>query len=124
MAQGSEMPGMTTPPTFSGTVLQGNAEKLGIITLSQLMNPGNPVTYGLITMLSDLRYTSCITSSLVSVLRLMAERNLAEFYDLPNTSTVGLADAKELDYQCEAEVFMMFFLGFMSGPIWPVSLWG
>lgn len=116
MAQGSGMPGMTTPPTFSGTVLQGNAEKLGIITLSQLMNPGNPVTYGLITMLSDLRYTSCITSSPVSALRLMAERDLAEFYNLPNTATVGLADAKELNYQCGAEAFMMFFLGFYVKP--------
>lgn len=116
MAQGSGMPGMTTPPTFAGTILQGNAEKLGIITLSQMMNPGNPVTYGLISMLSDLRYTSCITSSPASALRMMAERDMAEFYNLPSTATVGLADAKELDYQCGAEAFMMFLVGFYIRP--------
>lgn len=115
-AQGSGMPGLTTPPTLAGTLLQGNAEKLGIITLSQTINPGNPVMYSLISMLSDLRYTSCVVSTPESPYRMMAEKDMADFYGLPSLGTTGLADAKELDYQCGAEAFMMFYFAYHSSP--------
>lgn len=115
-AQGSGMPGLTTPPTLAGTLLQGNAEKLGIITLSQTINPGNPVMYSLISMLSDLRYTSCVVATPESPYRMMAEKDMADFYGLPSLGTTGLADAKELDYQCGAEAFMMFYFAYHSNP--------
>lgn len=115
-AQGSGMPGLTTPPTLAGTLLQGNAEKLGIITLSQTINPGNPVMYSLISMLSDLRYTSCVVATPESPYRMMAEKDMADFYGLPSLGTTGLADAKELDYQCGAEAFMMFYFAYHSSP--------
>ena len=115
-AQGSGMPGLTTPPTLAGTLLQGNAEKLGVITLSQTINPGNPVMYSLISMLSDLRYTSCVVATPESPYRMMAEKDMADFYGLPSLGTTGLADAKELDYQCGAEAFMMFYFAYHSNP--------
>ena len=115
-AQGSGMPGLTTPPTLAGTLLQGNAEKLGIITLSQTINPGNPVMYSLISMLSDLRYTSCVVATPESPYRMIAEKDMADFYGLPSLGTTGLADAKELDYQCGAEAFMMFYFAYHSSP--------
>lgn len=110
--QGSGMPGLTTPPTLAGTLLQGNAEKLALVTLSQLINPGNPVMYSPISMLSDLRYTSCITSSAAAPYRVMAEKDLAEYYGLPTFGPAGLVDAKELDYQCGAEAFMMTYFAY------------
>ncbi len=48
-------PGMTSPITVGGTVVQNNAEVLAGIIMTQVVNPGVPVVYGNVTYSADMR---------------------------------------------------------------------
>lgn len=47
--------GATTPATLAGTLVTTNAEILGGIVLSQIINPGNPILYGSSTTIMDMK---------------------------------------------------------------------
>jgi trimethylamine--corrinoid protein Co-methyltransferase len=46
--------GGTTPATLAGTLVVTNAEILGGIVLSQIINKGNPILYGTSTTIMDM----------------------------------------------------------------------
>ena len=49
------IPGMTSPVTLGGTIVQNNAEVLAGVIMTQLVNPGAPVVYGNTTYVSNMR---------------------------------------------------------------------
>ena len=74
--------GGTTPATLSGTLVCTNAEILAGITLSQIVNPGNPVIYGSSTTVMDMRRaTSPVGAPEHGMFGAMVAQ-LGQYYDL------------------------------------------
>lgn len=77
------MSGASTPVTLAGTLVVHNAEVLGAITLSQLVQKGTPVIYGSSTTSMDLRMgtasVGCPELGMINA----AVAKLAQMYQLP-----------------------------------------
>lgn len=96
-------PGLTSPITLSGTIIQNNAEVLAGIVMTQLVNPGAPVVYGNVTFSSNMRTAETVSwGPEVDVICHYAKA-MADFYGLPFRGGGSLSSAKELDYQNGAE---------------------
>ncbi len=78
------MAGGSSPITLAGTLVVHNAEILANIVLIQMVNPGNPVTYGSSTTILDLRRASatvgCPELGMISA----AVARMAQFYQIPS----------------------------------------
>jgi trimethylamine--corrinoid protein Co-methyltransferase len=91
--------GASGPPTLAASLAQANAENLLAVTLTQLVNPGTPVVYGVPTATVDPRYGSLSIGTPESALFVAAAARLAAFYGLPSRAGGGLSDAKSVDHQ-------------------------
>ena len=109
------MMGATGPATISGALAQGNAENLAGVVLSQLMNPGTPIVYGVHTPVMDMRTMRCTYAGTEQSLGRAAMAQLARFYGLPSFNTGAGCDAKAIDAQAAAEATMGIFLNALSG---------
>ncbi len=78
------MAGGSTPVTLVGTLVVHNAEILANIVLIQMVNPGNPCTYGSSTTILDLRRAiatvGCPELGMISA----AVARMAQFYNIPS----------------------------------------
>ncbi|HIZ76274.1 MAG TPA: trimethylamine methyltransferase family protein [Firmicutes bacterium] len=78
------MAGGSTPVTLAGTLTVHNAEILSYIVMIQLVNPGNPCTYGSSTTAMDLRRAiatvGCPELGMISA----AVAKMAQFYKIPS----------------------------------------
>lgn len=78
------MAGGSTPVTLAGTMVVHNAEILAYIVLIQLVNPGNPCTYGSSTTILDLRRAvatvGCPELGMISA----AVARMAHYYKIPS----------------------------------------
>ncbi len=78
------MAGGSTPVTLAGTLTVHNAEILSYIVMIQLVNPGNPCTYGSSTTAMDLRRAiatvGCPELGMISA----AVAKMAQFYQIPS----------------------------------------
>ncbi len=97
------MAGASGPPTVAGSVAQANAETLLGVTLTQLVEPGTPVVYGLSCSPVDDRHGSLSVGSPESALAVPLAAELGRAYGLPTRSGGGLTDAKAVDYQAGFE---------------------
>ena len=104
------MPGLTSPGSLGSMLMLNNAEILSAIVLSQLINPGVPVMYGIQSHGSDLRYvTPCVGSPEQSLI-FAATKSLGNYYGLP-VRTGGLSgDSKQVDMQTGVESFSTGFV--------------
>lgn len=93
------MAGASGPETVASSFALTNAENLLGITLTQLVNPGTPVVYGVPTAAVDGRYGSLSIGGPESALFATFGSQMARYYDLPSRSGGGLTDAKTVDYQ-------------------------
>jgi trimethylamine---corrinoid protein Co-methyltransferase len=93
----------SAPATLAGTVVQGSAESLSGLVLSQLVNPGTPIIYGAFSTIMDMKTT--IFSYGANELSLMtaALAQMAQFYQIPFFGTAGATDSKFCDAQAGAE---------------------
>jgi trimethylamine--corrinoid protein Co-methyltransferase len=96
--------GSTAPATFAGEIVQGSAESLSGLVLSQLVKPGAPFIYGAFTTVMDMKTTIFSYGSPEMSLMVAAMAQLAQFYKLPFFGTAGCSDAKFPDPQAAAEV--------------------
>ncbi len=96
-------PGITSPVTLGGTLVQNNAEVLAGIVLMQLEKPGTPLIYGNTSFGCDMRYGSPAVGSMETSMMIPYIKELAEFYKLPCRAGGSLTDAKELDWQAGVE---------------------
>lgn len=93
------IPGMTSPITVGGTIIQNNAEVLAGIIMTQLVNPGAPVVYGNTTYVSNMRKAMPVSWGCEEALFIQYAKAMADFYHIPCRTGGSLSMGKELDYQ-------------------------
>jgi len=90
--------GAMCPITLAGALAQQNAEALGVIALSQIVNPGAPMVYGGFTSNADMRSGSPAFGTPEYTRAALASGQLARRYKLPfrssNTNASNCVDAQ------------------------------
>jgi trimethylamine--corrinoid protein Co-methyltransferase len=109
------MAGASGPPTLAASLAQANAENLAVIALTQLVNPGTPVVYGVPSATIDGRYGSLSIGGPESALFVALAGQLARYYDLPARGGGALSDAKTVDYQSGFESALVGAVTAFSG---------
>lgn len=105
----------TAPATLAGTLAQENAEILATVVISQLLEPGTPVTYGGIPHIMDPSTGICSFGSPEQMLMATACVQMGRFYGFPVYINVGLTDSKVLDIQAGIEKGSSMMLGALAG---------
>lgn len=88
---------------MAGTLISNNAGILAGIVLTQLVNPGTPVIYGIPAVSGDLRAVSMAIGGAETKLFIRFAREIGNYYQIPVRAGGGLTDAKEVDYQAGKE---------------------
>ena len=109
------MASATAPATLAGTLAQENAEILAAVVVSQLLQPGTPVTYGGIPHIMDPATGICSFGSPEQMLMATACVQMGRFYGFPVYINVGLTDAKVPDVQAGIEKGSSMMLGALAG---------
>ncbi|MFZ9037221.1 MAG: trimethylamine methyltransferase family protein [Gammaproteobacteria bacterium] len=90
--------GARCPITLAGALAQQNAEALGVIALSQIVNPGTPMVYGGFTSNADMRSGSPAFGTPEYTRAAWASGQLARRYGIPfrssNTNASNCVDAQ------------------------------
>ena len=107
--------GATSPATLAGTLSLQNAETLGGIVLTQLVNPGTPAIYGTVAAIMDPRLGTYCCGAIEVALLSVAATQMAHFYRLPVYATGGMTDSKIPDVQASYEKAMISLLVGLSG---------
>ena len=107
--------GSTAPATFAGEVVQGSAESLSGLVLTQLANPGTPFIYGAFATVMDMRTTVFSYAAPEMSLMVAALAQMAQHYQLPFFGTAGCSDAKFPDAQAAAEATFSCLASAMVG---------
>lgn len=105
----------TAPVTLAGTIAQENAEILAGIVVTQLLQPGTPVTYAGIPHILDPRTSICSFGSPEQALMAIGLVQMGRSYGFPVYINVGLTDAKSLDAQAGIEKGTSMMLGALAG---------
>ncbi len=107
--------GATAPITLAGTIALNNAETLAGITLTQLINPGNPVLYGSTSSIMDMSEGTYMAGPIESAMINAGISQLTQYYDLPMYGTGGMSDSKILDTQAGYESALTAMTVALSG---------
>jgi len=107
--------GSTAPATFAGTIVQGSAESLSGLVLTQLVRPGTPFIYGAFATVMDMQTTIFSYGAPEMSLMVAAMAQMAQHYRLPFFGTAGCTDAKFPDPQAAAEVAFSCLSSALSG---------
>ncbi len=90
--------GAMSPITIAGALTQQTAEALGVIMLSQIVNPGTPMVYGGFTSNADMRSGSPAFGTPEYTRAAFASGQLARRYNIPfrssNTNASNCVDAQ------------------------------
>ncbi len=97
------MPGLSSPITVAGTLVQNNAEIMAGIVLTQILKPGTPVIYGNTSFASDMRYAGPAIGGIESSSFIPYIKGLCDFYELPSRAGGAFTDSKEIDWQSGTE---------------------
>lgn len=92
------------PITLAGALALGNAECLVGLIISQLVRPGAPFLYGMNTAALDMKSAIVSYGSPEWPLGMMAQMDLARYYNLPAWSAGGASDSKVVDAQAGIEM--------------------
>jgi trimethylamine--corrinoid protein Co-methyltransferase len=107
--------GSTAPATFAGEIVQGSAESLSGLVLTQLVRPGAPFIYGAFTTVMDMKTTIFSYGAPEMSLMAAAMAQMAQHYRLPFFGTAGCSDAKFPDAQAAAEVAFSCLAAALAG---------
>jgi trimethylamine--corrinoid protein Co-methyltransferase len=91
--------GSTTPIRIAGLLAIKNASVLAGLTLTQLINPGVPVIYGVGGSPLDMQIGAYYIAGPESSIVLEAGTAMAKFYNLPSRGGGALTDSHALDFQ-------------------------
>ncbi len=103
------------PATLPGSMALGNAEILAGITITQLINEGTPVIYGLPSSNVDVRYGSFSIGSPEGALFISFAGQMSRYYDIPARAGGALTDAKTVDFQAGSESMLQLMMSWSSG---------
>jgi len=112
---GAPQAGSTGPATFAGTVVQGSAESLSGLVISQLIRPGAPFIFGALATVMDMRTMVFSYGAPEMSLMSTAMAQMAQHYRLPSFGTAGCSDAKLPDAQAAAEATFSCHSSIFSG---------
>jgi trimethylamine--corrinoid protein Co-methyltransferase len=116
IVSGAMSAGGTGPVTMAGAAVTANAEALAAMTIARLVNERARIIYGLGGVALDLHTGNfCYGSPELGFLSGVAVGELAEFYDFATWGRGACSDAKTLDAQFGAEVFMNSILPALGG---------
>jgi trimethylamine--corrinoid protein Co-methyltransferase len=102
------------PITLAGALALGNAECLAGLVIAELLNPGTPYIYGMNTAAMDMKTTIISYGSPEWPLGMMAQMDLARYYDLPAWSAAGASDSKVVDAQAGIEITFSILANFLA----------
>jgi len=102
------------PITLAGALALGNAECLVGLIISQLIRPGTPFLYGMNTAALDMKSTIVSYGSPEWPLGMMAQMDLARYYNLPAWSAGGASDSKVVDAQAGIEMTFSILTNFLA----------
>lgn len=100
--------GSTSPVTLAGSMALSNAEILAGIALVQMINPGNPVVYGVETTTADMKSGATAIGAPEGAICYEFAGRMAEFYGIPCRAGGCLSDAKKVDAQAGMESMITF----------------
>jgi len=95
--------GLSGPVTLAGTVMQTNAEILAGVTIAQTLSPGNPVEYGGVCHIADMRSGDISFGSPEQGLMAAAIAQVGRSYGFAVHVNTGLTDAIVPDAQSGIE---------------------
>jgi trimethylamine--corrinoid protein Co-methyltransferase len=107
--------GATSPVTMAGTLAQQTAEILGMVVISQLVNPGAPVLMGTVAAAMDLRNGMIALGGVEAALLNVAHAQMAQFYGIPSRGTGSNTESKILDIQAGYEKAITLSLPALAG---------
>jgi trimethylamine:corrinoid methyltransferase-like protein len=107
--------GTTGPITIPGAIVISNAATLAGICLTQLINPGTPVVYGVSGSPTDMRTGGYASGSPEDAKFAAISPAMGRYYGIPSRSQGTATDAFSLDYQAGMESAMMMTVGAVSG---------
>ncbi len=102
------------PITLAGALVLGNVECLVGLIVSQLIRPGTPFLYGMNTAAMDMKSTIISYGSPEWPLGMMAQMDLARYYNLPAWSAGGASDSKVVDAQAGIEMTFSILANFLA----------
>lgn len=102
------------PITLAGALALGNAECLVGLVIAQLLNPGTPYIYGMNTAAMDMKSTIISYGSPEWPLGMMAQMDMARYYNLPAWSAAGASDSKVVDAQAGIEITFSVLANFLA----------
>lgn len=107
--------GSSGPITIAGSLVISNATTLAGICLSQLVNPGTPVVYGLGGSPTDMKTGGYINASPEDAKHTAIVTALGRYYKIPVRSQGALTESFSLDYQAGMESTMLMATAALSG---------
>lgn len=107
--------GMTSPYTMASTLLQGNAEVIGLAALTQIVRRGNPYLYAFGPSVAHMRKTHDMYYTLDKVLWKIASVQLGKAYRMPVAAECGGSMTYRYDQQNGAEGILFMLAAAGSG---------
>jgi trimethylamine--corrinoid protein Co-methyltransferase len=107
--------GMTAPMTLPGTLTLGNAEFLALGVLMQMVHPGTPLIYSVLSTVADMRTGNYAPGAIETGILQMAHSQMARFYEVPSGGYIGLTNAHINDTQSGYETGMNTTAAYLAG---------
>ena len=107
--------GSTGPITIAGSLVISNATTLAGICLTQLINPGAPVVYGLGGSPTDMRTGAYVNAAPEDTKHIAISSAMGRYYDMPCRGQGALTESFCLDYQAGMESAFMLSVAALSG---------
>jgi len=107
--------GATGPVTLAGTLIQGNAEVLAGVTLTQLVSPGNPNLYCSYTAPLDMRTGGMAVGAVESAILGAAVGQITRYYRIPGRVLFPQVNAMVPDQQSGIERALQLIMTALSG---------
>lgn len=95
--------GVTSPVSVIGTLATSNAINLAGVVLTQLVNPGTPVVYGMGGSPMNFRNGEYTNASAYDIRSTAIAPKMASFYNIPCRTHSSLTDSYSVDYQAGME---------------------
>jgi len=109
------MMGTSSPVTLAGTLVQHNAEVLGMAILAQIVRPGTGCVYGCVSCVTDLRNADVSHGSFETQQLNVAAVQMADFYGMPSRISPGNTNARTPSPRAAAETALGLYMGMAAG---------
>jgi len=107
--------GATAPATIAGAIVQGNAEFLSGLVMSQLRKKRAPIIYGGSATTFDMRYAMPRLGSVETAMLATGLSQMGKSYKVPTHAYLALSDSKAVDAQAGLETMIGALIGVLAG---------